>query len=65
MVLHFVLYMELLSEHLKFSFVMFCVIVVSRSKLLSGQEVLDIMNVLDQCLITDSNDVSRLLAHTG
>jgi hypothetical protein len=37
-------------------FVMLCVIVVSRSKLLSGQEVLDIMNVLDQYLITDSNE---------
>jgi len=44
------------SEHLKFLFVILCVIVVSRSKLLSGQEVLDIMNVLDQYLITDSNE---------
>ena len=35
---------------------MFCVIVVSRSKLLSGQEVLDIMNVLEQYLVTDSNE---------
>ena len=44
------------SEHLKFLFIMFCVILVSRSKLLSGKEVLDTMNVLDQYLITDSNE---------
>ena len=44
------------SEYLKLLFVMFCVIMVSRSKLLSGKEVLDIMNVLDQYLITDSNE---------
>jgi hypothetical protein len=44
------------SEYLKLLFVMFFVIMVSRSKLLSGQEVLDIMNVLDQYLITDSKE---------
>jgi hypothetical protein len=44
------------SGHLKFLFVMFCVIMVSGNKLLSGQEVLDVMNVLDQYLINDSNE---------
>jgi hypothetical protein len=44
------------SEHLKFLFVIYCVIMVSRSKLLSGQDVLDNMNVLDQYLFTDSNE---------